>query len=68
MPVVLSGGVLDDWLTADPAQAARLITPAAEGVLVATPVSTRVNSVKNDDADCLRPVDRPLEDPQRSLF
>jgi len=68
MPVVLSGTVLDDWLTGDSAQAARLITPAAEGVLVATPVSTRVNSVKNDDADCLRPVDRPLEDPQKSLF
>jgi putative SOS response-associated peptidase YedK len=68
MPVIVSAAALDDWLTADPVQAARLIAPAADGVLLATPVSTRVNSVRNDDADCLIPVDRPLDDPQKSLF
>lgn len=32
-----------------------LLHPADDGVLIATPVSTRVNSVKNDDPECLTP-------------
>ena len=35
-----------------------LIAPAPDDTLVATPVSTRVNSVRNDDPACLLPVER----------
>jgi putative SOS response-associated peptidase YedK len=52
MPVVLQPTEAAAWLTAPSPQ---LLHPADEDVLVATPVSTRVNSVHNDDADCLRP-------------
>ena len=53
MPVIVPEARVDDWLTAPPAAAASLIAPAPEDALIATPVSRRVNSVKNDDAACL---------------
>ncbi len=58
MPVVLPEEAVDGWL--DPrAQGTdvllRLLGPAAEDVLVATPVSPRANSVKNDDPGVLEP-------------
>ena len=65
MPVIIPAARLDDWLTAEPAQAAALIAPAPEDALIATPVSRRVNSVRNDDAACLAP---PAPDAQGSLF
>lgn len=34
-----------------------LLVPAAEDVLIGTAVSPRANSVKNDDAGILEPVD-----------
>ena len=60
MPVILPDDVVDLWL--DPREEneerlGSLLRPAAEDVLIATPVSPRVNSVKNDDAACLEPVD-----------
>jgi putative SOS response-associated peptidase YedK len=72
MPVVLSRDQVGDWLTAEPARAAKLIVSAPEDALVATPVSKRVNSVKNDDAACLSPddgsIDAPANTRQKSLF
>jgi putative SOS response-associated peptidase YedK len=67
MAVVLPTSRLDEWLTADPAQAARLLTPAPEDALVATPVSKHVNSVRHDDETCVEPAvhEAPA---QRSLF
>jgi putative SOS response-associated peptidase YedK len=70
MPVVVAPPDADAWLTGAPALAAGLIAPAPERALVATAVSKRINSVKNDEPSCLRP---PEEDPsaanaQRSLF
>jgi len=65
MPVIIPAARLDDWLTAEPVQAAALIAPAPEDALIATPVSRRVNSVRNDDAACLAP---PAPDAQGSLF
>ena len=60
MPVILPPERIDDWLhvpaqdAADYAATLRpLLAPAAEGVLVATEVSRRVNSVANDDEACL---------------
>ena len=65
MPVIVPAARIDDWLTAPPAEAATLIGPAPEDALIATPVSRRVNSVKNDDAACLA---APAPDAQGSLF
>jgi putative SOS response-associated peptidase YedK len=65
MPVIVPTARIDDWLTAPPADAAALIGPAPEDALIATPVSRRVNSVKNDDAACLA---APQPDAQGSLF
>ena len=70
MPVIVAPQAIDEWLTGDAARAATLIAPAPEETLVVTRVSRRVNSVKNDDAECLRPEDPGSGDApaQRSLF
>jgi putative SOS response-associated peptidase YedK len=72
MPVVLSAQRLDAWLTATPEQAGTLLVPAPEDALVATRVSRRVNSVKNDDPACLVPAVEgeaaPDSDRQGKLF
>jgi putative SOS response-associated peptidase YedK len=52
MPALLSVAEAARWL-AEPEQ--KLLHPAPEDLLVATPVSLRVNSVRNDDPDCLAP-------------
>ena len=51
MPVILPEGKVDEWLYpghADGDALQALLLPAAADVLVATPVSPRANSVKND--------------------
>jgi putative SOS response-associated peptidase YedK len=65
MPVIVPPDHINDWLTAPPADAAALIGPAPEDTLIATPVSRRVNSVKNDDPACLA---APAPDAQGRLF
>jgi len=69
MPVVIAPERLDDWLTGESARASSLLTSAPEESLIATPVSRRVNSVKNDDPDCLTPAtanpSRPTEPPRQ---
>jgi putative SOS response-associated peptidase YedK len=69
MPVILASERLDEWLGAEPAKAAALIGPAPEDVLVATAVSKHVNSLKNDDPECVLPAE-PGAGPtlQRTLF
>jgi putative SOS response-associated peptidase YedK len=62
MPAILPPACVADWLARP---AIDTIVPAPDGVLVATPVSTRVNSPANDDARLLEPV-RPRT--QLSLF
>ena len=62
MPAILPPSCVADWLARP---AVELIAPAPEDALVATPVSTRVNSPANDDARLLEPV-RPRT--QLSLF
>lgn len=62
MPAILPPACIADWLARP---ATDLIAPAPEDALVATPVSTRVNSPANDDARLLEPV-RPRT--QLSLF
>lgn len=55
MPVILTQDGAAEWLyEGNDADAVRpLLRPAAEAVLVAEPVSRRVNSVANDDPECL---------------
>jgi putative SOS response-associated peptidase YedK len=67
MPVVLDPSSLDGWLSGSAAEAACLILPAGLDILCARPVSTHVNSVRNDDAGCIAPIvgERPG---QRELF
>lgn len=64
MPVILPPDRLDEWLFVPAQDAATqatrvrdLLRPAGDGVVVATEVSRRVNSVANDDAACLAPPD-----------
>ncbi|OGO47424.1 MAG: hypothetical protein A2W34_00355 [Chloroflexi bacterium RBG_16_64_32] len=59
MPVILPQEVVDEWLYPrqdDVAALSSLLVPASDDLLVGTPVSPRVNSVKNDDAACLEPL------------
>ena len=55
MPVILEDESVDEWLYGrqTPDALMELLRPAREDLLVATAVSTRVNSVKNDDPECL---------------
>ncbi|MDJ0683564.1 MAG: SOS response-associated peptidase [Alphaproteobacteria bacterium] len=58
MPVILEPDAFDPWLHGDAAQAAALMGPySGARTLVATPISTRVNSVRNDGPDLWKPVD-----------
>ncbi|MFP6677912.1 MAG: SOS response-associated peptidase [Pirellulaceae bacterium] len=54
MPVILEPSGYDGWLANDTPQAdvADLLVPLPEGRLVIEPVSTRVNSPRNDDEVC----------------
>jgi len=59
MPVVVRPGDFDRWLDAAdnrPADVADIIRPAPEDFFEAFPISTRVNSVANDDADIQTPL------------
>jgi putative SOS response-associated peptidase YedK len=63
--VIIGSAQLDDWLTGDAVAALAMMSPAPGGLLKATKVSKRVNSVKNDDPDCI--AERGQDD-QGSLF
>jgi putative SOS response-associated peptidase YedK len=52
MPVVLPPDAIDAWLEKG---AKELLVPAPAGFLVGTPANPRVNSVANDDPECLVP-------------
>ena len=60
MPVILAPEAYAPWLEADakrdPDHLAALMAPRPTPELTATRVSTRVNNVRNDDADCLTPL------------
>jgi putative SOS response-associated peptidase YedK len=59
MPVILGDAEVDAWLDTrqeDTEQLLELLRPAPDDLMVATHVSQRVNSVKNDDPACLKPV------------
>jgi putative SOS response-associated peptidase YedK len=58
MPVILAPGAYDAWLDASvPAEdACALLGPYPDAPMAFYRVSTRVNSVRNDDADCIAPL------------
>ncbi|MGU3494117.1 SOS response-associated peptidase [Xanthobacteraceae bacterium A53D] len=65
MPVILEPAQMADWLTApDPAPLLRSYPAEA---MTLWPVSTRVNAVRNDDADLLKPQE-PAEPEAPTLF
>lgn len=55
MPVIVPPSQLDLWLGPDARAAAPVMRPAADDLLAATAVTTRVNSVRNDDPECIMP-------------
>jgi putative SOS response-associated peptidase YedK len=67
MPIVVPAGRINDWLTDEAPRVVNLIAPPPESALVATPVSKRVNSVRNDDPACVGPLE-PSAERQGSLF
>jgi len=70
MPVILQPEDVDAWLdpTASTDSLGQLLVPAADGLLAMHQVSTRVNSPKNDDPDCIKPVDPDSAGEQPTLF
>jgi putative SOS response-associated peptidase YedK len=55
MPLVLETSTWPAWLGEEPSEAAALLQPAPDGTLRAWPVSTRVNSPRNNDASLVEP-------------
>jgi putative SOS response-associated peptidase YedK len=49
MPAILPVGALEAWLTGSPAEANAALAPYPAELMVAWPVSVRVNSPRNDD-------------------
>lgn len=67
MPAILEPEAVGLWLSDAGAEAApELLIPGPRGLLEATPVSKRVNDVRNDDPACIRPA--PPAPRQQSLF
>ena len=69
MPAILRPEDHEAWLTGTPAEARAALKSYDAGLMLAWPVSTRVNSPKNDDAQLLERVDddTPEEPAQSSL-
>ncbi|MET1414090.1 SOS response-associated peptidase [Roseibium sp. HPY-6] len=60
MPVILKPDAFETWLdtsNVDTREAKKLFVSVEDDYLVATPISSRVNKVVNDDADIQTPVD-----------
>ena len=55
MPVILAPSDYERWLDVEQADATALLRPYAADRMNAYPVSTRVNSPKNDDAELIDP-------------
>ena len=53
MPVILAEAGFEPWLAADVDEASTLLVPCPDDALEAVPVSTRVNSPRNDDSSIL---------------
>jgi len=56
MPALLGKADREAWLSGSPEEAWETLTPYPDDLMVAWPVSTRVNSPKNNDASLIQPV------------
>jgi putative SOS response-associated peptidase YedK len=71
MPVILSADNFDLWLDPafrDLASVSRMLRPFEPALMRRYPVSTRLNQVQNDDADCAKPVKLDSAPTQSFLF
>jgi putative SOS response-associated peptidase YedK len=61
MPVIVPAATRAEWLASDasPAALAAMLRPYPAAEMEAFPVSKLVNSVKNDEPECIRPVEPP---------
>jgi putative SOS response-associated peptidase YedK len=57
MPVVLEPENWKKWLEADPKDVQKLLVPSENGILDMYPVSTLVNSPRNQDENCIEKVE-----------
>ena len=56
MPAILAAADHEAWLGTDPATAMTLVQPYPQELLVAYPVSRRVNTPRNNDAGLIEPI------------
>ena len=69
MPVILDPDAYDLWLDpgmTDVAAVSELLKPYDARLMRCYPISTRINSVVNDDEECSRPVE--IAEGQNRLF
>ena len=59
MPAILRREDRDAWLCASPDEAFELLQPYPSELMLAVPVSDRVNGVKNNEPELIQPIDRP---------
>jgi putative SOS response-associated peptidase YedK len=57
MPLIIQPGDYDAWLDAANPKTGELLKPFPSGQMRYYPVSVRVNNVRNDDAECLIPIE-----------
>jgi len=63
MPLIVPPEAYEQWLDPSAPDAESLIAPFSAQPMTYWPVSTRVNSVKNDDADCIEPLTAGDDEP-----
>jgi putative SOS response-associated peptidase YedK len=71
MPIILSPDNYDLWLDPafrDTASLSGMLKPFDPALMRRYPVSTRINQVQNDDADCAKPVEPDSSPTQAQLF
>ena len=57
MPVIVAQGDYDAWLIAEASAAQNLIRPYRAEAMKAYPISTRINSLKNNDPEIIKPAE-----------
>jgi putative SOS response-associated peptidase YedK len=66
-PVILEGAAIEDWLdtgTINAKKAGQLLLPLPAGRVEAIPVSSRVNSNRNDGPELIAPISAPEPAPR----
>jgi len=56
MPGLVAAGDREAWLAGSPAEAMRVLQPYPDGMMLAWPVGSRVNSPRNDGASLIEPL------------